>query len=85
VPSVLVISFINAKLQTLITFYVLYNTDSFVRRDDPWGLNKVRFTCGRGKSVYRIVIGKPEGKRLLARPRSRCPDEGQVTFTSYRL
>jgi hypothetical protein len=25
---------------------------------------------GEGKGVYRILFGKPEGKRLLGRPRS---------------
>jgi len=27
-----------------------------------------------GRSVYRVLVGKPEGKRLLGRPRRRWVD-----------
>jgi hypothetical protein len=26
---------------------------------------------GEGRNVYRVLVGKPEGKRLLERPRRR--------------
>jgi hypothetical protein len=26
---------------------------------------------GEGRGVYRVLVGKPEGKRLLGRPRRR--------------
>ena len=29
---------------------------------------------GEGKGVYRILVGKPEGKRSLGRPRRRWKD-----------
>jgi hypothetical protein len=29
---------------------------------------------GEGRVVYRILVGKPEGKRPLARPRRRLDD-----------
>jgi hypothetical protein len=29
---------------------------------------------GEGRGVYRVLIGKPEGKRLLGRPRHRWED-----------
>jgi hypothetical protein len=29
---------------------------------------------GRGRSVYRVFVGKPEGKRQLERPRRRWED-----------
>ena len=29
---------------------------------------------GRGRDVYRVLVGKPEGKRRLGRPRSRWED-----------
>jgi hypothetical protein len=29
---------------------------------------------GEGKGVYRVLVGKPEGKRLLGRPRHRWED-----------
>ena len=27
---------------------------------------------GEGRGVYRVLVGKPEGKRPLGRPRRRC-------------
>jgi hypothetical protein len=29
---------------------------------------------GEGRKVYRVLVGKPEGKRLLERPRGRWED-----------
>jgi hypothetical protein len=29
---------------------------------------------GEGRVVYRVLVGKPEGKRLLGRPRHRWED-----------
>jgi hypothetical protein len=29
---------------------------------------------GEGRSVYRVLVGRPEGKRLLGRPRLRWED-----------
>jgi hypothetical protein len=29
---------------------------------------------GEGRGVYRVQVGKPEGKRPLGRPRLRCED-----------
>jgi hypothetical protein len=29
---------------------------------------------GEGRGVYRILVGKPEGKRPLGTPRRRCED-----------
>jgi len=31
-------------------------------------------SMGERISVYRVLVGKPEGKRLLGRPRSRWED-----------
>jgi hypothetical protein len=33
-----------------------------------------RSTHGEGKVVYRVLVGKPEGKRPLGRPRLRWED-----------
>jgi len=30
--------------------------------------------CGEGRGVYRVLVGKPEGKRSLGRPRRRRED-----------
>jgi len=27
---------------------------------------------GEGRGVYRVLVGRPEGKRPLGRPRLRC-------------
>jgi len=29
---------------------------------------------GEERGVYRVLLGKPEGRRLLGRPRRRCVD-----------
>jgi hypothetical protein len=29
-------------------------------------------TCGGDENAYRVLVGKPEGKRPLGRSRSRC-------------
>jgi len=29
---------------------------------------------GLGEGAYRVLVGKPEGKRPLGRPKSRCVD-----------
>jgi hypothetical protein len=37
----------------------------------------VGWTCGtrgEGKGVYRVLVGRPEGKRPLGRPRRRWED-----------
>jgi hypothetical protein len=31
-------------------------------------------THGEGRGVYRVLVGRPEGKRPLGRPRSRWED-----------
>ena len=30
---------------------------------------------GQGKGVYRVLVGKPEGKRPMGRPRRRWEDD----------
>jgi hypothetical protein len=35
----------------------------------------VHVACmGEGRGVYRVLVGKPEGKRLVGRPRHRWED-----------
>jgi hypothetical protein len=36
---------------------------------------------GEGRNVYRVLVGKPEGKRPLERPRRRWEDGIKVDFT----
>jgi hypothetical protein len=37
-------------------------------------------THGEGKVVYRVLLGKPEGKRPLGRPRRRWEDYIKMDF-----
>jgi len=52
---------------------VLYSLPSIVRvvksRRMRWAGHVARMVEGR--SVHRVLVGKPEGKRLLGRPRHR--------------
>jgi hypothetical protein len=51
----------------------LYSSSNIVRvfksRRMTWAERVVRM--GEGRGVYRILVGKPEGKRPLGRPRRR--------------
>jgi hypothetical protein len=43
--------------------------------------NEMGKTCGRcggGKRVNRVLVGKPEGKRQLGRPRHRWEDNNKM-------
>ena len=55
----------------------LYSLPSFVRvvksRRMRWAGHVARMVEGRG--VHRVLIGKPEGKRPLGRPRRRWEDD----------
>ena len=35
---------------------------------------------GKGRGVYRVLVGKPEGKRPLGRPRRRWEDNIKMDF-----
>jgi hypothetical protein len=35
---------------------------------------------GEGRSVYRVLVGRPEGKRPLGRPRHRWEDNIKMGF-----
>ena len=54
----------------------LYSLPNFVRvvksRRMRWAEHVVRI--GERRGVHRVLVGKPEGKRLLGRPRRRWED-----------
>jgi len=55
------------------SFNDLYSSPNIVRVIKSrmrWTGNVARTGATRG--VYRVLVGKPEGKRLLGRPRRRC-------------
>jgi hypothetical protein len=54
----------------------LYSSPDIIRqiksRRMRWAGHVARM--GEGRNVYRILVGKPEGKRPLGRPRRRWED-----------
>jgi hypothetical protein len=40
--------------------------------------------CGEERGVYRVLVGKPEGKRLLERPRRRWKDNIKMDLQKMR-
>jgi len=39
---------------------------------------------GERRGVYKVLLGKPEGKRLLGRPRRRCEDNIKMDIQEER-
>ena len=39
---------------------------------------------GEGREVHRVLVGKPEGKRPLGRPRRRCEDNIKIDLQEVR-
>jgi hypothetical protein len=53
----------------------LYSSPSIIRIIRPrirWARHVARM--GEKRNAYRLLVGKPEGKRSLERPRRRCVD-----------
>jgi hypothetical protein len=71
----------------------LYSSPHFVRvnksRRMRWAGHVVRM--GEGRGVYRVLIGRPEGKRPLGRPRHRWENNikvdlrGRTGFVRLRI
>jgi hypothetical protein len=40
---------------------------------------------GEKRNVYRLLVGKPEGKRPLGRPRRRCIDNIKIDLSEIGL
>jgi hypothetical protein len=60
----------------------LYSSPNIVRviksRRMMWAGHVARM--GEGRNVYRVLVGRPEGKRPLGRPRRRCEDNIKMDF-----
>jgi hypothetical protein len=58
------------------SFIILYSSPNIIRqiksRRIRWAGHVARM--GEERKVYRVLIGKPEGKRPLGRPRRRWED-----------
>jgi hypothetical protein len=40
---------------------------------------------GEGRGVYRVLVGRPEGKRPLGRPRRRWEDNIRIRLAQDRV
>jgi hypothetical protein len=40
---------------------------------------------GEGRGAYRVLVGRPEGKRLLGRPRRRWEDNIKMDLTEIEI
>jgi hypothetical protein len=48
-------------------------------------LNELVARMGEKRNVYRLLVGKPEGKRPLGRPRRRWIDNIKIDLLEIRL
>jgi hypothetical protein len=64
----------NDELQSL------YSSPNFVRV--RWAGHIAR--TGEGRGVYRVLFGRPEGKRPLGRPRRRWEDNIKMDLREIR-
>jgi hypothetical protein len=66
----------NEIASVKISIHDLYSSPTIVRviksRRMRWAGHV--FRTGEGKGLYRVLVGKPEGKRPLGRPRLRWED-----------
>jgi hypothetical protein len=56
--------------------HYLYSSPNIVRvikSKRMWWVGHVA-CMGEGRGIYRVLVGKPQGKRPLGRPRSRWED-----------
>jgi hypothetical protein len=65
----------------------LYSSPSVIRiiksRRMRWAGHVARM--GEKRNVYRLMVGKPEGKRPLGRPRRRCADNIKIDLREVGL
>jgi hypothetical protein len=55
----------------------LYSSPNIIRqiKSRRMGLARHVARMGEERKMYRVMVGKPEGKRLLVRPKRRWDDE----------
>jgi hypothetical protein len=70
----------------MIKLHSLYSSPNIVRviksRRIMWAGHVAR--TGEGRSVYRVLVGRPEGKRPLGRPRRRWEDNIKLDLRGDR-
>jgi hypothetical protein len=69
----------NVCLYVLNNLYSSPNTLRVIKlRKMRWAGHVARM--GEGRGVYRVLMGKPEGRRALGRPRRRWEDNIRMDF-----
>ena len=53
----------------------LHNLHSSLRQGNQIKKNETGGTIGESRGVYKVLVGNPEGKRLLGRPSRRWEDK----------
>jgi hypothetical protein len=65
----------------------LYSSPNIVRviksRRVRWAGHLARM--GKGRGVYRVLVGRPEGKRPVGRPKRRWEDNIKLEFREIRM
>jgi hypothetical protein len=65
----------------------LYSSPNFVRviksRRMRWAGHVARM--GKGRGVYRVLVGRPEGKRPLEKPRRRWEDNIKMDLRDIEI
>jgi hypothetical protein len=59
----------------------LYSSSSTIRMIKEDEVDRACNTNGAKRTAYRILVGKPEGKRPLGRPRRRWEDNIKMDLT----
>jgi hypothetical protein len=65
----------------------LYSSPNTVRVDKSMRMRWARHVArmGKGRGVYRVFVGRPEGKRPLARPKRRWEDNIKIDITEIGI
>jgi hypothetical protein len=56
----------------------MHNRHNLHRNYKLWEMGRACSTNGENRNAYRILVGKPEEKRPLGRPRSRWVDNIKI-------
>jgi hypothetical protein len=65
----------NYRISFIVTRLDFHFSPNIIRVIKEDWMGQVCGTNGEERDAYRILVGKPEGKRPLGRPRRRCVDD----------
>jgi hypothetical protein len=66
-------------------FHSLLSSPSTIRKIKEDAMGRLCSTHGYNKITYRILVGKPDGKRPLGRPRCRWEDNTKMDLRETGL